>query len=162
MLLRSLYNSVHRVLLAASTGWAKVVSINRPLVSINRPFYIFIINITDWIKLIISSQYIQSVDIHLYKSIIMWRWRNCKLYKSPSPPHLPPISLFLAQCYEKKKNSSTHFVQMVNWISHNEKCIANYFSVWVLVFLLLVNSSSPWLVTHKIKCRSRKILPYIT
>ena len=82
-----------------------------------------------------------------------------KLYKSPSPPHLPPLSLSLVQCYEKK-SSSTHFVQMVNWISHNEKCIANYFSVWVLV--LLVNSSSPWLATHKIKCRSSKILPYIT
>ena len=123
------------------------------------PFYIFIINIINWIKLIISSPYIQSVDIHLYKSIIMCRWRNCKLYKSPSPLHLPPLSLSLAQCYEKKC-SSTHFVQMFNWISHNEKCIANYFSVWVLVFL--VNTSSPWPVTYKTECRSRKTLPYIT
>ena len=87
---------------------------------------------------------ILSVDIHLYKSIIMSRWRNCKLYKSPSLPHLPPLSLSLAQCYEKKKSSTTHFLQMINWISHSEKCIANYFSVWVLVFL--VNSSSLWLV----------------
>ena len=118
-------------------------------------FYIFIINITDWIKLIISSPYISSVDIQLYKSIIMWRWRNCKLYKSPSPPHLPPLSLSLAQCYEKK-SSSAHFVQMFNWISHNDNCIANYFNVWVLVFL--VNSSSPWLVTYKTECRSRNCI----
>ena len=47
---------------------------------------------------------------------------------------------------------------MFNRISHNEKYIANYFSVWVLVFL--VNSSNPWLVTYKTECRSRKILPY--
>ena len=124
------------------------------------PFYIFIINITNWIKLIISSPYIPSVNIHLYKSIIMCRWRNRKLYKSPSPPHLPPLSILSGSVLWEKKSSSTHFVQMFNWISHNEKCIANYFSVWVLVFL--VNSSSPWLVTYKTECRSRKILPYST
>ena len=58
----------------------------------------------------------------------------------------------------RNKSSHTHFVQMFNRISHNEKYIANYFSVWVLVFL--VNSSNPWLVTYKTECRSRKILPY--
>ena len=67
-----------------------------------------------------------------------------------------PSSLWLSVM--RKKSSHTHFVQMFNWISHNEKCIANCFSVRVLVFL--VNSSSPWLVTYKTECRSRKILPY--
>ena len=38
----------------------------------------------------------------------------------------PPSCESVAHCYEKK-SSSTHFLQMFNWISHNEKCIANYF-----------------------------------
>ena len=75
---------------------------------------------------------------------------------SSSPPSSLPL---LGSVLGGKQSSSTHFVQMFNWISHHEKCIASYFSVWVLVFL--VNSSSPGLVIYKTECRSRKILPYI-
>ena len=75
-------------------------------------------------------------------------YNNVKLKKLQIVQNLPLLLtslLSMAQCYEKK-SSSTHFVHMFNWISHNEKCIANYFTVWVLVFL--VNSSRPWLVTY--------------
>ena len=47
---------------------------------------------------------------------------------SSSPPSSLPLSGSVL--WERKKSSSTRFVQMFNWISHNEKCIANYFSVY--------------------------------
>ena len=65
----------------------------------------------------------------------MWRWRNCKLYKSPSPPHLPPLSLTsllsLAQCYEKK-SSSTHFLSCVHapWKSSSTHMLSCVHAPW--------------------------------
>ena len=102
------------------------------------------------------------IYICLYKSITIWRWRNCKLYKSHSPPPLthptpppgPPLSLTGSVLWERIFFSSTHFIQVLNWINHNEKCIANYFSVWVLI--ILANSSSPWLVTYKLNAEAEK------
>jgi len=88
--------------------------------------------------------------------------RSEEISNCTNPPllltfHLLSPSLWLSVM---RKNIFHSLCSDIDWISDNEKCIANYFSVWVLVFL--VSSASPWLVTYKTECRSRKILPYIT